>query len=310
MNLNVSEKHLGNLIPTVVFDKLGAKVSTFGFIGGGSNGKVYRIITEKGEKFAVKAFRIQGAMQKESNQMIMLSKHTKTKMPEVLFCYEDNETALMGMTFIDGKNVLNPLFVLKSKSQKEKFADDVINTMLEWHSVTAEKFGDMENPMYDSWRDYYVTEKQKPFLEGLSSLADKGKFSKKSLALLKEATEIYNSIPAEEDKPVLIHGDLNIMNIMADPKTLKLMGIIDPSGSIYTNREYDLFQLHNMWGDVFGLYETYKRKYKLSEFADFRVAYYAAMNEASCRLGGGLIFPLWEVLCNIRLKKEMKKMKK
>ena len=310
MNLNVHDKHLNSLIKKVVTDKLGETVIQLKFIGGGSNGKVYGVVTENNKKFAVKAFRIKGAMQKESNQMIMLSKHTKTKMPEVLFLYEDNETALMGMTFIDGKNVLNPLFVFKSKAKKQKFANDVIDTMLEWHSVTVDKFGDMENPIYDNWRDYYITEKQTPFLEGLSKLADSGKFSKKTLAFLTEATEIYNSLPDESEKPVLIHGDLNIMNIMADPKSLELIGIIDPSGSIYTDREYDLFQLRNMWGDAFGLYDTYKQKSNLSKFADFRVAYYGAMNEASCRLSGGLIMPLWEILWNRKLKKEMNKLKK
>ncbi len=309
MNLNVNDKHLNSLIKKVVVEKLGATVTIIKFIGGGSNGKVYCVETNDKRKFAVKAFRIKGAMQKESKQMIMLSKHTKTKMPEVLFLYEDNETALMGMTFIEGKNVLNPLFVFKRREKKNKFANDVIDTMLEWHSVTAEKFGDMANPIYDNWRDFYITEKQKPFLEGLSKLADSGKFSKKTLAFLKEATEIYNNLPDESEKPVLIHGDLNIMNIMADPKSLKLTGIIDPSGSIYTDREYDLFQLRNMWGDTFGLYDTYKRKCNLSEYADFRVAYYGAMNEASCRLSGGLIMPLWEILWNNKLNKEMKKLK-
>lgn len=309
MNLNVSDKHLNSLIKNVVAEKLGTSVVKLKFIGGGSNGKVYCVETNDNRRFAVKAFRIKGAMQKESKQMIELSKHTKTKMPGVLFLYEDNETALMGMTFIEGKNVLNPLFVFKSKAQKQKFANDVIDTMLEWHSVTVDKFGDMENPAYDNWRDYYIIEKQKPFLEGLSKLADSGKFSKKTLAFLKEATEIYNNLPDESGKPVLIHGDLNIMNIMADPKSLELIGIIDPSGSIYTDREYDLFQLRNMWGDIFGLYDTYKSKYKLSEYTDFRVAYYGAMNEASCRLSGGLIMPLWEFLWNNKLKKEVKKIK-
>ncbi len=309
MNLNVSDKHLNRLIKTVVPQKLGAAVASLKFIGGGSNGKVYCVLTEDGRKFAVKAFRIKGAMQKESNQMLLLREHTKTKMPEVLFLYEDNETALMSMTFIEGKNVLNPLFVLKSKEKKAKFANDVIHTMLEWHSVKAEKFGDMKNPLYDNWRDYYITEKQKPFLDGLSKLADSGRFSKKNLNLLKEASEIFNNLPDEAGEPVLIHGDLNIMNVMADPQSLELIGIIDPSGSIYAHREYDLFQLRNMWGDAFGLYDEYKRKCPLSEYADFRVAYYGAMNEASCRLSGGLIMPMWEILCNKRLKKEMKKLK-
>lgn len=125
--------------------------------------------------------------------------------------------------------------------------------------------------------------------------------------LLFAATELFNKLPQENTKPVLIHADLNIMNIMADPKTFKLMAFIDPCGSMWADREYDLFQFRNMWGDAYGLYETYKRKCKTSEFTDFRVAYYGAMLEASMRLKVGHIFPIWEDLNFARLKKEMKK---
>ena len=307
--LDNSDKHLLPILPEIISKELGKNADKFKFIGGGSFGRVYKAVLSDGRTIAIKAYRVQGSQYEEAEQLKILSRNTSVKMPEVLFLHEDNETALMGMTFLEGKNVLNPLFVFKSKEKKNKFANDVVDTMLEWHSVTAEKFGNMENPIYDSWRDFYITEKQKPFLEGLSKLADSGNFSKKTLAFLKEATEIYNNLPDESGKPVLIHGDLNIMNIMAEPKSLELIGIIDPSGSIYTDREYDLFQLRNMWGDAFGLYDTYKRKCKLSEYANFRVAYYGAMNEASCRLSGGLIMPLWEILWNSKLSKEMKKLK-
>ncbi len=310
MNLNVNDKHLHRLIAEITPEKLNKEIRRIEYIGGGSFGKVYGVSMADGTKIAVKAFREKGALQKESGQLGVLSMHTKVQMPEVLFVYEGNESALMGMTFIDGKNVLNPLFIFKSRRQKEKFSNDVADAMLEWHSVKAEKYGYTDNPQYDSWKDFYIEEKQKPILDGLSSLADKGKYSKKNLALLKAATKIYNSLPDESQAPVLIHGDLNIMNIMADPKTLELIGIIDPIGSIYADKEYDLFQLRNMWGDAFGLYNTYKLKSNLSEYVDFRIAYYGAMNEASCRLGGGLIMPLWEILCNNRLKKEMKKIRR
>lgn len=230
-------------------------------------------------------------------------------MPEVLFTYEDEETAILAMSFCPGQNVLNPMFLLKNKEQKQNFANDVISGMLQWHSVTNDKFGPLDNPVYDSWYEYYKKEKQEPWFAGLNELVQKGKFSKKNLKLLYEATEVFNNLSDEKSIPVLIHSDLNIMNIMADPKTLKLTAFIDPCACMWADREYDLFQLRNMWGDAYGLYNTYKQKYKLSEYADFRVAYYGAMNEAHCRLGGGLIMPLWEVLCNNRLKKEMKKLK-
>ena len=307
--LDNSDKYLFPLLPQIISEKFDKKADNIKFIGGGSFGRVYKATLSDGETIAVKAYRIPGSQYEEAQQLNILSANTSVEMPKVLFTYEDDETAILAMTFVAGQNALNPMFLLKSKSQKQKFADDVVSGMLQWHSVTNDKFGALSDPVYDTWLEYYKKEKQEPWLKGLKELSDNGKFSKKKLNLLYEATELFNTLPEEKTNPVLIHGDLNIMNIMADPKTLELSAFIDPCGSLWADREYDLFQFRNMWGDAYGLYKTYKQKYKLSEYADFRIAYYGAMNEAHCRLGGGLIMPLWEVLCNNRLKKEMKKLK-
>lgn len=307
--LDNSDKHLSSILPNIISEKLNKKLESFKFIGGGSYGRVYKTLISDGEIIAVKGYKLQEMQHEEAQQLKFLYEHTSVKMPEVLFTYEDDDTAILAMSFVEGQNVLNPLFLIKSKSQKQRFADEVISGMLEWHSVTNDKFGSLSNPVYDSWYEYYKTERQEPWLKALKELSDNEKFSKKKMKLLFEATEIFNNLPQENTKPVLIHADLNIMNIMADPKTLKLIAFIDPCGSIWADREYDLFQLRNMWGDAYGLYETYKRKCETSEFTDFRVAYYGAMLEASMRLKGGHIVPLWEDLNFARLKKEIKKLK-
>ncbi len=307
--LDNSDKHLLSVLPNIIFEKLNKKVVSFKFIGGGSYGRVYKTVLSDGEIIAVKGYKLHEMQHEESQQLKFLSEHTRVKMPEVLFTYEDDDTAILAMSFVEGQNVLNPAFLLKSKSQKQRFADEVISGMLEWHSVTNDKFGSLSNPIYDSWHEYYKNERQEPWLKALKELSDNGKFSKIKMKLLFEATELFNKLPQENITPVLIHADLNIMNIMADLKTLKLIAFIDPCGSMWADREYDLFQLRNMWGDAYGLYETYKRKCELSEFTDFRVAYYGAMLEASMRLKGGHIVPLWEDLNFARLKKEIKKLK-
>ncbi len=51
----------------------------------------------------------------------------------------------------------------------------------------------------------------------------------------------------------LIHGDLNVMNIMTDKK-LHLTAIIDPLESKWADPEYELFQLRNLTGNCFKLY--------------------------------------------------------
>ena len=307
--LDNSNKHLFPILPEIVYAKLGETISDLKNIGSGSFGRVLRAELSSGELIALKAYRVQGSQKEEAEQLKLLSANTSVKMPEVLFTYEDDQTAILAMSFVEGQNVLNPAFLLKNNNCKKKFAEDVVSGMLEWHSVYGEKFGTLNNPAYDSWYEYYKKEKQEPWLKALKELTDKGKFSKKKLQLLIEATELFNKLPEENTKPVLIHGDLNIMNIMADTKTFKLSSFIDPCGSLWADREYDLFQLRNMWGDAYGLYETYKQKYEPSEYTDFRVAYYASMHEASMRLKGGIIMPLWEELNNKRLKKEMKKLR-
>lgn len=307
--LDNSDKHLLPVLPDIISKELHKNTDSLKFIGGGSFGRVYKAVLSDGETIAVKAYRVEGSQYEEARQLELLSENTSVNMPEVLFTFEDEQTALLAMSFVEGQNVLSPMFLLKSKEQKQKFARDVVSGMLGWHSVTNDKFGSLGEPLYDNWYDYYKEEKQKPWLSSLKELSDNGKFSKKNLQLLLEATELFNSLPEEDTRPVLIHGDLNIMNIMADSKTLELTAFIDPCGSMWADREYDLFQLRNMWGDAYGLYEEYKMRAGASEFTDFRVAYYASMHEAAMRLKGGLIMPVWEELNNIRLKKEIKKLK-
>ena len=307
--MKLNNGFLKNKLPEIVKIKTGETPESLEFIGGGSYGKVFRAVIG-GVPAALKTYRVKGSQNAEAEQLKILRANTSVPMPEVLFTYEDAEISLLAMSFIEGKNVLNPSFLLKSKARKAAFAGQVVDGMSEWHSVTGGKFGALSNPVYGGWYEYYTQTMRDPWLNGLTALAEKGKFSKNSLELLLKASDIFDGIYTEPDRAALIHGDLNIMNIMADPKSFELTGFIDPCGACFADREYDLFQLRNMWGDAFGLYETYKSKHTLSDHSDFKVAFYAAMNEASMRLKGGLIFPLWEIMDFNRLKLEMERIGK
>ena len=308
--LEMNNRHLEEKIKAVIPQKLSSDIAEIKSIGAGSFGKVFRVTLTDKRKIAVKAFRRQDANKEEAMQLEILAAKTSVKMPEVLFTYNDDTVALMGMSFIEGKNVLSPSFLFKSRKKKEKFAEAVIDGMLQWHTTTGEAYGYLDGKKYSTWLEFYRKEKQEPWLTALYELSKKGKFSKRKMRLLIEATLLFNEICYEPVHPVLIHGDLNIMNIMADKKTFELTGFIDPCGAMWADSDYDLFQLRNMWGDKYKLYETYKYFFATTINTDFKVAYYGALHEAACRLQGGLVMPLWEFLCNRRLRKEMKKLKK
>ncbi len=305
--MNLNDKFLMDKLPKVAEEKLNTKISNMKFIGGGSFGKVYKCTNSNNETIILKAYHVSGMEATEANQLKILGANTSVKMPQVYFTYSDDEIAVMCMSFIDGKNTLDPSFLLKNKSQKQKFAKDVIDGMLQWHNVKGEKYGYLENATYDSWKEFYIENKALKDLAGLKKLMDEGKYSKKNYDLLCRGLDIFKDVVNEPESPVLIHGDLNIMNIMADPKDMKLTGFIDPCGSMWADNEYDLFQFLNMWGNAFSLYDTYKSKCKMSEHCDFKVAFYGALHENSMRLKGGLIVPVWEIQNNNRLKQAMKK---
>ncbi len=307
--MNMNNGFLTDSMTDAVRKYMNTAVSDLKFIGGGSNGKAFRGKLPSGEPIVLKAYRIPGSELKEAAQLKALAGSTSVKFPEVFFTHSGNDCCLMAMSFIEGKNVLNPSYLLKSKSQKEAFTDAVINGLIEIHSTKGEKYGDILSPTYSSWLEYFKKEKIETGLAGLKNLCDKGKYGKKNYERLCEATEFFYQLAEEPENPVLIHGDINIMNIMADPKTMRLTGFIDPGSIAWADREYDLFQLRNMWGDSFGLYETYKSRVRTSEYCDFKVAYYGALNEACCRLSGGLIMPVWEILCNRNLDIAMKNLK-
>lgn len=305
--MNLDKKFLTDYILKIAKEKLGSEIRNLKFIGGGSFGKVFKGIKGDGTPIIFKAYFVSGMEEKEAEQLKLLSENTSVPMPKVFFTYSDEKIALLCMSFIKGKNALDISFLLKSKIQKETFANSVVDGMLEWHSVKGEKYGYTDNAVYDTWKEFYIEEKAKKDLEGLRGLMEKGKFSKKNYELLEKAFEIFKSLTDEPECPVLIHGDLNIMNIMADEKTMALTGFIDPCGSMWADREFDLFQLRNMWGDAYGIYELYKKKYPVSEHCDFKVAFYGALHEYSMRLKGGLVIPVWEIENSLRLKKAMKK---
>lgn len=304
----LNNKQLLKLLPDITKNEIGKDVTGLKFIGGGSFGKVFKCVLSDGEFIILKVYRIKDMNKNEAGQLQILSQNTTVTMPRVYFTYNDSQVEMMAMSFIEGSNVLNPLFLLKNRVKKQGFAESVISGMMELHSVTNNKFGPVSNPTYDSWLAFYEETILTPKLKGLKELTEKGKYSKKKFKVLEQAAEFYRSNIGEPENAVLIHGDLNIMNIMADKKTMKLNGFIDPCNTLWADREYDLFQLLNMWGNSFYLYETYKRKNNMSEYSDFKIAFFGAINEAGCLLTSGVHMPLWEILCFNRLKKEMKRL--
>ena len=279
----VSKKAAQEFAKTVLETAYNATVNCIKYVGGGSFGFVFKADIDK-EPFSIimKACRTEGICEREASELTLLGADSLIKIPKVYFTFittDEIPIDFICMEFVDGTNCFTDFSkLLNSKKAKEHFADEITTIIHHWHEQTNDKFGLIGNAVYDEWLDFY-----QPFaadiLDCARELTSNGKLEKKVLATMERAWDAFDDIFSEKvETASLIHGDMNVMNIMSD-KHLKPLAIIDPLESKWADKEYELFQLRNLTGDKFRLYDTYKAKYRVSEKCDIKTAFYALYHE-------------------------------
>lgn len=276
---------------TVLKQALSCRVTDIRYLGGGSFGFVYRAeIDCPPYTVVMKACRTAGVCGREAAELALLGEDALIPVPRVYFTFTATEAVPMdfiGMELAGGTDCFTDWRkLLRSKKEKAAFAEEVTAALYHWHSRTNDRFGLIGNAVYDEWLDFY-----RPFaadiLAGARELTRSGKLERKVLAAMERAWDAFDFIFSERvETACLIHGDMNVMNIMAD-KRLKPVAIIDPLESKWADREYELFQLRNLTGDRFGLYQTYCRNYPVSQKCDIKTAFYGLYHEVYAYLLSG-----------------------
>lgn len=270
----------------------GDKILKCKYLGGGSFGKAVRTDFENGKSIVIKFLRAEGMLEKEVFDLKLLARNCRVKMPEVLFSRKGDANIPVdcyGMEFIQGKPLICDFSMyFKSKKKKLALAEKIVDGLHSLHECKSQKFGDTLDPRFDTWTECY-----KPFakevLDSATELCEKGELPSKIADTMKKAWEKFDVIFEEEVKEAsLIHGDLNVVNIMVG-KRHELAGFIDPLNSMYADREYDLFQFYNLTGKSFYLAEVYKQKYGASRRFDDKMAFYGLWNEVYCYIKSGVL---------------------
>lgn len=300
-----------------VYEKLvqkhfNAKIKSYKNLGGGSYGLAVLLEFDKPPYRCVcKAYKIDTMNKTEALQLSKLRAAADVKIPEVFFT-ENGELngfkyAVTCMEYIEGINLMTPKFLFFSKGKRKEIGLSCAQGLAKIHETTNDKFGYIENPVYDTWQDFYHEFALGVLAEAFEFYKSK-KFKKKYYMIMKKAMDDFGYIFSDEvSQAVLTHGDLNVMNIMVDEKQMTLNAFIDPFNSMYADREYDLFQFTNITGNRFYLYDSYKKIYPLSEKADLKCAFYAMFNEMHCYYKTNWKSNYMFSVMYKRLKKQMKK---
>lgn len=273
----------------IIFAEYGVRSRKVKDLGGGSFGRAFKVALDK-KTIVVKVCSLDGMCAKEAAELKILREYCPVKIPEVYFVRLKSDGSPIdcyGMEFIEGHNAFTDFtFLFATRKQKRLFADSVADALIKLHSHTSSKFGDITNPIYDSWQEFYFPHAKK-IMQGAEKLYAEGRLKKYIYETAREMFSRYEFIFSDMvAEACLIHGDMNVMNIMVK-KPLRLVGFIDPLDSMYADREYELFQLFNLTGKAFKLYDAYKNKYPVSAKCDLKCAFYSLFQELNCYLRNG-----------------------
>lgn len=264
------------------------------YLGGGSFGRAY-FVEIKGQKRVIKLFRITGMHRTQAVETTTLDAHCSVAFPKTLFIHDKDDDIpfdAIGMEFMEGITCIEAKPLFYSKKKRLALASSFVDALLEIHSVKGEKYGLIENAQFDNWFDFYRPTADKVYKFVTSEGSDKRhNITPRMIRLIEYTYDNFDRIFEEPiGEPTLIHGDLNVCNFMVDKKTLELKSIIDPWRTMYADRDFELHQLFNQNGNSYYLYETYKKKCKVSETADLKTAFYALYNEIECYMLSGVCY--------------------
>lgn len=275
-------------------------------IGSGASADIYKINVDKEPfVFAAKLSKYRDLLSGEYETINFISERVDCKLPEIYKFICEADYAVLIMEYING--VSATCKNLRFKRGKAKLADEIVDNLLKIHSVHNDKFGPVNNAVYDTWFDYYSE-----FASGIYSFTLECRKNKKVPDIVFKAVESsYKSLAKiiEETgaKPTLIHGDYWAPNLLVDIKSMSLAGIVDPFNVMWTEPEYELFTLTAGYGSVLRLYQNYKSKVETSRLCDLKVELYALYNELYWFKNTKKVSGAYLVYRSRRLLKQMKK---
>ncbi len=187
-------------------------------------------------------------IQNEMKILYYLQKYVSVAIPEPIFISLDPDCPLMGYEKIEGIP-LSMCFHNASKEEKSRIAKEIGEFLSELHSDKLLQDG-IRTQIFD---DTFSCEKYREDWQLYFEKIQKSIFNLMNTIQKKWIMNLFNNFFNNKDnfnfKYTLIHGDFDISNIIVNPKTFNLNGIVDfeesriydPAGDFLFYDEGDVF---------------------------------------------------------------------
>ena len=163
---------------------------------------------------------------------------------------------------IEGRKLTND--DLLNQKQIPIFRNNLLSVLKLLSQAThPEGFGSLKGPFYKQWWDYYG-QKVAGIHRGIEIQLEKDQctLSEKVIAVAERSIGLGSKVFAtHRPQPTLIHGDFCPGNILVNPQSLEVIGVIDPIHSEWGDHELDSIHLIKSNGHLYKLYEGFREDY-------------------------------------------------
>jgi len=244
-------------------------------LSGGMVNKVYLIKFSShlhNERFVLKfSDSVNNGFEWEYKCLEVLNKQYKLSVPQPYFysSYEPEiSCSYLGMEYWDATN-MGMAYLLQE--ERKTIEIEIAESIAELHKNTGSEYYTLfSNKRYKSLTDIMKSKYEENMNKQVEDKIGKGPY-KILLNILENLSKVF----IENEKPVLVHGDIWSTNVMVYKKNnfYHLKGFIDPSPH-FINREYELAYLK-----VFGmfsqeLFKYYSKIHKIDDGFKVRIYFY------------------------------------
>ena len=265
MHAIINKSHLGKLLSQALSKPV--VVGELSPVGGGSISRAYKLRSSVG-LFFLKVNDRENArvmFKTEANGLHHLREKSAFKIPEVISLYNDDNTAILLMDFID------------SSAKNGNYWQNLAINLADLHKQTNSSFGlsednfigslPQQNDFAGDWSSFFIDRRILPMVEmALDSGLVTNAFVTSIELVLNKIVELMPKEP-----PAFVHGDLWSGNLMVDSQGQPCL--IDPA-VYYGHREMDIAFSHLFGGFDQQFYETYQNVYPLEPGFDSRIDLY------------------------------------
>jgi aminoglycoside phosphotransferase (APT) family kinase protein len=277
-------------IRDLVASQLDASAGQVHKVGEGFYALIYQVDLDRAPgRVIVKCHKFTGRGTSEARQLRVLRQHATVRVPEVYAVHRSSPSfpcEAITMEYVPGHKASDVIF--PDERVRLGFVDQAVEALRAWHAVQhPDGFGELDGPFRRTWLESFRGRIERYYAH-VHERTHRSVISAPVMHTLDRSFEALDTIlVGASTQASLVHSDYNAWNMIVDPKTYALSGVIDPIDAGWSDPEIDLFHLANCRPEL-GMLERYLEEIDVDDCFWLRYRFYRFWDDVKhyCRMGG------------------------